>query len=266
MVSSPTFISTVTVSSAAEDMQLVERILRRQRAGVISAVATLAGLAWAWTLSGAGMSSAGSMEGMTLPPLLLLLAMWWVMMTAMMLPSAAPMILLYGKVRLQQGGRTAVIASWVFLSGYLLAWLGMSLLAALLQLAGTRTGLIDAMTMRSSSSFLAGATLIAVGVYQFSPVKNACLVSCRSPVAFLTRHWRPGLSGAARLGLLHGLYCVGCCWLLMALLFVGGVMNFLWIGALTLLVAAEKLLERGPMVAQLSGLCLIAWGAWELAS
>lgn len=120
--------------------------------------------------------------------------------------------------------------------------------------------------MRSSSSLLAGATLIAVGVYQFSPVKDACLVSCRSPAAFLTWHWGPGLAGAARLGLLHGLYCVGRCWLLMALLFVGGVMNFLWIGALTLLVAAEKLLQRGPKIARLSGLLLILWGVWDLVS
>ena len=232
---------------------------------VIGSIVALAGLAWAWTLSGAGMSPAGPMTGMTSPTLPLLLAMWWVMMAAMMLPSAAPMVLLYGKVRLQHGEGAAIGPSGVFLAGYLLAWLVVSAIATLLQLFAARGGLIDAMTMRSSSRVLAGATLVAVGLYQFSPVKDVCLVSCRSPAAFLTRHWRPGILGAIRLGLLHGIYCVGCCWLLMALLFVGGVMNFLWIAALTLLVAAEKLLRRGQIIARLTGLVLILWGAAKLA-
>ena len=246
-------------------MPLAEQALRQERALVIAAIIALAGLAWAWTGSGAGMGRTGAMAGMAPPTLSLLLAMWWAMMAAMMLPSAAPMVLLYGRVRLQRGEGSAIGPTWVFLAGYLLIWLGLSAVATLLQVIATRAGLIDPMTMRSSSRMLAGATLVVVGLYQFSPAKDTCLVSCRSPVAFLTRHWRPGILGAFRLGLLHGIYCVGCCWLLMALLFVGGVMNLVWIAALTLLVAAERLARRGPLVARLMGMILIFWGTAKLA-
>ncbi len=211
------------------------------------------------------MGRPGSMAGMASPSVALILAMWWVMMGAMMLPSAAPMVLLYGRVLRQRGEGKAIGPTWVFLAGYLLAWLGISAALTLVQLLATGAGIIDSTTMRSSSRLLAGGTLIAVGIYQFSPVKDACLVSCRSPASFLARHWRPGIAGAARLGLVHGLYCVGCCWLLMALLFVGGVMNFLWIAAITLLVATEKLTQRGPFVSRLTGLILITWGAVKLA-
>ena len=245
-------------------MSLTERLLQRERAVVITAIVALAGLAWVWTLSGAGMSKAGPMADMASPTFSVLLAMWWVMMAAMMLPSAAPMVLLYGKVRLQHGERAAIGPTWVFLAGYLLVWFSASAIATLLQLFAIRAGFIDAMTMRSSSGALAGMTLMAAGLYQLSPIKDACLISCRAPAAFLTRNWRPGIWGAIRLGLLHGIYCVGCCWLLMALLFVGGVMNFLWIAALTLLVAAEKLVRRGPLIARLTGLILLLWGAAKL--
>lgn len=249
--------------SAPERSSLIDYALRRERGLVVVALVALTGLAWAWTLSGAGMAHAGAT--MQPPSLTLLLAMWWVMMAAMMLPSAAPMVLLYGRVRQQQGERAGVGSTWVFLAGYLLAWLGVSALATLLQLLTARFGLIDAMTMRSTSSLLAGVTLIAVGAYQFTPVKDACLASCRSPASFLARHWRPGIQGALRVGLVHGIYCIGCCWALMALLFVGGVMNFLWIGALALLVAAEKLARRGPLIARLSGVALLLWGTAKLA-
>ena len=108
--------------------------------------------------------------------------------------------------------------------------------------------------------------MIAVGIYQLTPFKDACLGRCRSPAQFLSRHYRPGVLGALRLGLLHGAFCVGCCWLLMALLFVGGVMNLLWIAGLTLLVAAEKLLPRGEILARVSGVILIAWGIFRLVA
>ena len=195
----------------------------------------------------------------------LVLAMWWVMMAAMMLPSAAPVILLYACVSNQRRGGPVIARSWILLSGYLLAWLAVAAAAAGLQLLATKAGLIDGMTMRATSCALAGATLVAAGVYQLSPLKNACLANCRSPALFLTRHWRPGAIGALRLGLVHGGYCIGCCWLLMALLFVGGVMNFLWIAALTALVAMEKLVRSGPQVARLAGLLLILWGTIRIA-
>ena len=137
--------------------------------------------------------------------------------------------------------------------------------AKLLRLLTPGAGLIDAATMRSSSHLFSGATLIAVGVYQFSPLKDVCLVNCQSPAEFLAGNWRPGILGALRFRLLHGIYCIGCCWLLMALLFIGGVMNFLWVAALTLLVAAEKLLRRGPLLARVTGLVLILWGTAEVA-
>jgi predicted metal-binding membrane protein len=210
MVSSLTSISTVTVSSAPEAVPLAEKVLRRDRALVIVAIIALAGLAWAWILSGAGMGQTAPMAAMASPSIAILLAMWWMMMVAMMVPSAAPMVLLYGRVLRHRGGSAAISASWVFLGGYLMAWLCISVAATLLQVFATQASLIDPMTMRSSSRLLAGATLIAVGAYQFSPVKDACLVNCRSPASFLARHWRPGIAGAARLGLLHGLYCVGC--------------------------------------------------------
>ena len=108
--------------------------------------------------------------------------------------------------------------------------------------------------------------LIAAGLYQLSPLKSACLRQCRSPAEFLTRHWRPGVGGAVRLGILHGAYCVGCCWMLMALLFVGGVMNFAWIAALTLIVGIEKLVPRGDLIGRAAGVALIAWGIVTLAA
>jgi predicted metal-binding membrane protein len=252
------------VLSVPDQLALTERMVRKERTIILGAIALLAGLAWLWTMTGAGMPMGeGGMAGMPRsapPPLLLTLAMWWVMMAAMMLPSAAPVILLYGRVRRDRGGQSTIAASGVFLSGYLLAWLGMSALAAALQIWAIRAGLLNGVTMRSSHASLAGATLIAAGLYQLLPMKNACLTNCRSPAAFLSRHWRPGVGGALRLGLMHGGYCIGCCWLLMALLFVGGVMNFVWIAALTALVTAEKLLPGSGLISRGAGLALIVWG------
>lgn len=242
---------------------MAERVVRRERGVVLTSIVLLASLAWAWTASGAGLGGADPMPGMAMaaaPGFALLLVMWWVMMAAMMLPSAAPAILLYGRVRRQRQGAGVIGASWVFLAGYLLAWLALSALATLLQLAATQAALIDPMTMTAASPWLSGLTLIAVGAYQWSPAKDACLTSCRSPAEFLSRHWRPGPRGALQLGLLHGGYCIGCCWLLMALLFVGGVMNFRCIAALTTLVAIEKLLPGGAFTARAAGLALILWG------
>jgi len=263
------------VSSAPDHLSPTERIVRNERMIVIAAIVLLAGLGWWWTLSGAGMPTGkggmGTMAGMggmekPAAPVLLTVFMWWTMMAAMMLPSAAPAILLYGRVRRQRGGQSAIAPSGVFLSGYLLAWLGASAIAAALQIAATHAGLLDPMLLRTGHETLAGATLIAAGLYQLSPVKDACLLTCRSPTEFLTRYWRPGLWGALRLGLLHGSYCVGCCWLLMALLFVGGVMNFAWIAALAALVAAEKLVPGGKIVARVAGVMLILWGTVKIVT
>jgi predicted metal-binding membrane protein len=263
MASSPTSTSTATVSSAPEYLSPAERIARHERVVVLGSNVLIAMLAWGWIASGAGMHDPGAMAGMAPaepPAIPLVLLMWWLMMVAMMLPSAAPMILLYGAVRRKRGEDGAIVSSWSFLLGYALAWFLMSVLATALQVGATGAGLLDGMTLRANSPWLAGATLIAAGLYQWSPLKDACLTQCRSPAAFLARQWRPGIGGALRLGLVHGTYCIGCCWLLMALLFVGGVMNFVWIAALAALVAAEKMLPRGAMTARLAGVVLMAWG------
>jgi len=210
-------------------------------------------LAWLYLLSGAGIHPMGGMNSMAPSPgWPLVAAMWATMMVAMMLPSAAPVILLYAKVHRHSLRRETPPPTGSFLAGYLACWIGIALLAATVQLKLGR--------MEVATSSAAAGLLIAAGLYQLSPFKDACLSRCRSPGEFLSRHYRPGAWGAARLGLLHGAYCVGCCWLLMALLFVGGVMNLAWIAALTLLVAAEKLLPGGQWIARVAGVALTGWG------
>lgn len=189
------------------------------------------------------------------PPFAALVVMWWLMMGAMMLPSAAPAILLYARVRRTRGDDVAIGQSWVFLTGYVGVWLLFSLAAALAQRALTG----PAMALADQRG--AAAVLVAAGLYQLSPLKSACLRQCRSPAEFITRHWRPGAFGTLRLGTLHGAYCVGCCWMLMALLFVGGVMNLWWIAGLTLLVGVEKLVPHGDKLGRTAGVALIGWGA-----
>ena len=195
----------------------------------------------------------------------LAVTMWTVMMVAMMLPSAAPAILLYATVhRHSLGEGRPPTAS--FLGGYLACWTGFAAVAATLQIGLEREALASPMTMTLVSRGAAAGLLIAAGLYQLSPLKDACLGKCRSPAQFLSRHFRPGAAGAARLGLLHGAHCVGCCWLLMALLFVGGVMNLAWVAALTVLVAAEKLLPGGEWIARIAGAAMIGWGLVLLAA
>jgi predicted metal-binding membrane protein len=243
------------MGSSAPD--LTSRILRHERLIVAAGIVLLAALCWWFLLSGAGMDRGMAMEGMAPPAFSALALMWWLMMIAMMLPSAAPAILLYGRVREMRGSDARVAQTWVFLAGYITTWLLFSLVAAAAQhiLAGPSSAL---------GNPAAGAVLILAGLYQLSPVKSACLRQCRSPAQFISRHWRPGDSGALRLGALHGAYCVGCCWMLMALLFVGGVMNFAWIAALTLIVGVEKLMPGGEWLGRLAGLGLIAWGVARL--
>ena len=147
----------------------------------------------------------------------------------------------------------------MFLAGYLAVWLLFSIIAAGLQLV------VAGPSMALHDRCAEGAVLIAAGVYQLSPLKNACLRRCRSPAQFLSTHWRPGRSGAVRLGMLHGAYCVGCCWMLMALLFVGGVMNLWWIVGLTAIVTIEKLLPLGDWLGRTAGVALVAWGILRIA-
>lgn len=251
-------------------MPPLEAALGRQRALTVAALVLLAVLAWAWLLMGAGMDRSGmNRSGMAMGELivprwsaaqfLVGVSMWWVMMVAMMLPAAAPVILLYAKV---VRARFALLtpATGTFLAGYLAIWLLFSLLAGALQATLEQRGVLSPMTMGLGSKWLMAGVLVAAGLYQLSPLKEACLTHCRNPASFLVRHYRPGRGGAFRLGLRHGVYCLGCCWLLMALLFVGGVMNLAWVALLTLFVAAEKLLPGGRRVAFAAGLGFVAWG------
>jgi predicted metal-binding membrane protein len=205
------------------------------------------------------MGSMAGMEGMEgQPGWSLVAAMWAAMMVAMMLPSASPTILLYARVHRHSNGPGTTPPTAAFLGGYIACWLGFALIAATLQVTLEGTELVN----RKAAAVL----LIATGLYQLSPLKDACLNRCRSPAQFLSRHFAPGAMGAARLGLLHGAYCVGCCWLLMALLFVTGVMNLAWVAALALFVAAEKLLPGGRWIARIAGVALIGWGVVLIAA
>jgi predicted metal-binding membrane protein len=258
-------------------MSAILAVLRQDRWILVGALAALTGLASVYVVSGAGMGmsaldmtvaalfphrlpgGAGTM-GASWPVVVL---MWWAMMIAMMTPAAAPLVLLYQRV-LQRHGQARPSGPLVLLAGYLAVWLLFSVGAAGLQRALEPAGLLSGMMLWSRSALLSAVVLAAAGAYQFSPFKHACLRQCRGPAAFVARYWRPGLAGSFALGLRHGASCVGCCWLLMALLFVGGVMNVLWIAALMVLVLVERLVPAGEQVARVSGGVLLAWAVATL--
>lgn len=203
------------------------------------------------------------MQGVGALDWLALFAMWTVMMVAMMLPSAAPVILIVLKAYRARGGPGARAVAGLFVGGYLLAWTCFSALAATAQVALRRAALLNA-DMASHSTALVAAILVLVGAYQWLPIKTACLSHCRSPLDFLMRHWREGPGGAINMGARHGLYCVGCCGALMALLFVVGVMNYMWIAALAAFALLEKLAPRRLPLGRIAGLLLILWGTYEV--
>jgi predicted metal-binding membrane protein len=262
-----------------------EAVLRRDRAVVIAALVILTALAWmdlAWLaddmamggmdMSGFRMIPAG--QGLMMPAsapwqpieFAYVLAMWIVMMIGMMTPSVAPMILIYARVGRQAeiSGQPFAASVW-FAAGYLVAWTGFSLAATFAQWALQRAALLNPM-MEGASNVLGGVVLIAAGVYQWTPLKEVCLSYCQTPLTFIMRHggFRREASGALALGFRHGLYCIGCCWALMLLLFVGGVMNLLWIAALAVLVLLEKVVPFGKSVSRVAGVAFIAMGAWLL--
>jgi predicted metal-binding membrane protein len=195
------------------------------------------------------------------------LTMWIVMMVGMMLPSATPMILLYARVgRQSRKEGKPFAATGFFASGYLLAWVGFALAATLGQWLMEGTLLSPALA--SASRIFSGAVLIVAGLYQWTPLKDSCLSQCQAPIVFLQRHggFRRDPAGAVGLGLRHGLYCIGCCWALMTLLFVGGIMNVLWIAAIAIFVLAEKVFFPGRLLSRIAGTLLIAAGLWQLVS
>jgi len=183
----------------------------------------------------------------------------------MMLPSAVPTVLLVSVLawdRLPNSNFVPATAM-MFASGYLLVWIGFGLTATSLQWGLDKLGLLSE-TMALGNAILASAVLIAAGVYQWTPLKDTCLRHCRSPTEFLVRHWRQDTRGALRTGVRHGLFCLGCCWMLMALLFVGGLMNIAWIGAIALFVLWEKTMPWDGWVTRFTGLLLVVWGAASL--
>ena len=252
----------------------LESILKRDRMVVLTGLAGVTALAWVYLAVLAGDMPAAMSGGMTMAraqpwsalDFWLMFLMWAVMMVGMMLPSAAPMILLFALISRKQReqGRPCVPVG-AFASGYLIVWTVFSAGATTLQWALEQAALLSPM-MVSASPYLGAGLLIGAGIYQWTPLKAACLKHCRSPFSFIALHWRPGTLGGLRMGIHHGAFCVGCCWVLMALLFVGGVMNLVWVAAIAGFVLLEKVLPRGPLAGRLSGLGLVAWGAWLAGS
>lgn len=244
--------------------QGLRRGLTRDRLIVVSALLIVVGLAWAYLLSGAGMSM--MMPAVWMPSYaVLMFFMWWIMMVAMMLPSAMPMILIFARANQRQLEPVpARVATGIFVLGYLATWAAFSLLATLAQWVLEGKGLLTP-ALDSTSIWLSAGILISAGFYQLTPLKRACLRHCRSPLTFISTHWRHGVRGALRMGFEHGVFCVGCCWFLMGILFFGGVMNLYWIAGLALFVFFEKIVPAGHWLGYTAGIVLLAWGAGILA-
>lgn len=250
----------------------LEAVLKRDRVIVLAGLASAVAISWIYLIL-ASHDMYGPMDGMSAWMMtaawdteykILIFGMWSVMMVGMMLPSAAPAILLYAMILRNSHQASAPVArTYAFISGYLLSWTAFSAAATALQWMLARTALLSPM-MVSAQSWLSAALLIVAALYQLTPLKQTCLKGCRAPAEFISRHWRPGLSGAVRLGFHHGLYCVGCCWALMLLLFAGGVMSLLWIGAITIYVLTEKLAVHGAQGSRWTAVVLLLAGAWIL--
>ena len=194
----------------------------------------------------------------------LTLAMWWIMMLGMMVPSAAPMIVTFATMNRSKRARGQnFVPTAVFASGYLIAWGGFSLGATVTQWALDRLALLSPM-LSTTSPILDGSLFILAGLYQFTPLKQACLRNCRSPFAFVLNHWQDGWAGALWMGMEHGAWCLGCCWVLMAILFVVGVMNLLWVAGLAVFVFAEKLLPGGVWIGRAGGVAILGIGVYLL--
>ena len=251
----------------------LETLLRRDRVVVSAALAVLVAAAWLYLLhlvSEMSKMAMPDMPGMAMAMPAMhpwswvevgaLVIMWSVMMVAMMTPSAAPMILMFAAIHRRRAaeGRPAVPTA-IFVLGYLVVWTAFSVAAALAQ-AGLHAAALLSPAMTATSPFLAGGLLVAAGLFQWTPLKRACLATCRSPMSFLMSSWREGRGGAFLMGVRHGLYCLGCCWALMALLFVAGVMNLLWVAALAVIVLVEKVVPAGDLAGRIAGVAMIAAG------
>lgn len=240
---------------------------QRDRLIVLAGVALAAALGlWATLHTGDALMLPSAPQPGSAAYVALLFVMWWSMMMAMMLPSAAPAILTFGAMTAKFKEKGAAYAPLpVFVAGYGAIWTLFSAAAVSLQILTEELVPLTGM-MAVASRSLGGVLLIAAGIYQLTPLKYACLRHCQSPLAFFMRNWRKGASGAFRMGVAHGLYCLGCCWVLMVLLFYGGVMEPAWIVGLAIYVAAEKLIPARSRLAHATGLGLVLWGTWRLAA
>ena len=261
-------------------------MLRRDRIVVAAALAVVALLAWAYVLwlsvhmavASGGMASMdmGEASGPLAPAFRVwapadfafMFVMWSVMMVGMMTPSVAPMVLLYAAAgrKAAESGAPFASTGWFF-AGYIAVWIGFSALATCAQWALTCLALLTPM-MATASTVFGGILLVVVGLYQWTPLKHTCLRACQAPIGFLMAHggFRNEPLGAIRLGITHGAYCLGCCFALMALLFVGGIMNLLWIAGLMILILLEKIVPAGPLIPRISGALIGAVGIWLLVS
>ena len=243
---------------------------RRSRVGVVSGIFAAIVLGWAWIVPMArdmygpmtGASAWMMRSNWDAPHLFLLWLMWAVMMAAMMLPSAVPLLLLYDGV-LRRRSASGRVAAQVYAmgAGYLLVWVMFSIGATVLQQVLSGMLILNPM-MEMPNRTAIGATLLLTGAYQLTPWKAACLSQCRSPLSFVMTRWREGVSGALRMGVEHGGYCLGCCWALMLLLFAGGVMNLAVIVGLTAIVLIEKFTPLGVRTSRVLGVLMLATGAW----
>jgi len=254
--------------------EAAEKVLKRDRIIVIAGLAAVTALAWVYVFQIA--SSVTGMDvnsaQMSMPrsqawqsaDIALTFMMWAVMMVAMMTPSATPMILMFARVnRQRQANHESAPPTIVFLLGYLLVWISFSAAATFVQW-GLHSAALLSPEMISVTPLVGGVLLLLAGIYQFTPLKRICLTRCRTPLSFLMTEWREGTRGALIMGVRHGITCVGCCWLLMALLFVGGVMNLLWVALLAGSVLLEKVVQAGQWVSRAIGVLTIGWGAWLL--
>jgi len=253
----------------AESTTAAPRLPLRERLTLLASLAAISALSWLYLIrmpmAPADLGEVGARLLSVLPPRLadvwLTFMMWSVMMVAMMLPSASPMILTYAAIARRQP-RIGRYASWIFAGSYVVVWTLFSAAATAGQLLLEKSSLLDG---ASRVTWVIGAILlILAGVYQLTPFKNVCLAHCRSPLGFFMSEWRDGISGAFTMGLKHGANCLGCCWMLMGLLFVFGVMNLIWVAALSILVLLEKVAPSGYTIARASGVAMLA-GAIALA-
>ena len=240
----------------------------RDRAVTLTSLALVVGLSWLYLWREAqsmsampmGMSSAGSTSAWSVDSIVLTFLMWTVMMAGMMLPGAAPAILLYASVLRRNAARGVVLgAVWLFVAGYLAAWTTFSAVATGLQLSLREASWLSA-GMASASVWLSSAILVVAGIYQWLPIKDVCLEKCRSPLGFFLSRWRPGHFGSLRMGWDHGWICVGCCWALMLVLFVAGVMNLLWVALIAGFVFVEKVLPASAVTTRGAGAGLVLSG------